>query len=171
MLKKIQQRFLRKLTDKNLENRDTSNLNESVKTIGFLVDEELFNDFEKLYAISEKMGLQRKDVKIFTFMQVKKKTPSLRQNQINNKHFTWKGEIHNQSANEFLEMQLDVLVGYYNSKNDYLDVMMSSSKAKFKVGFSETDKRLSDLLISVDPLQGNQFGQELIKYLKVLNKI
>ncbi len=171
MLKKIQQRFLRKLTDKNLKNRDTSNLNEAVKTIGFLVDEELFNDFEKLYVISEKMGLKRKDVKIFTFMRVKKKTPSLRQNQINNKHFTWKGEIHHQNANEFLEMQLDVLVGYYNSKNDYLDVMMSCSKAKFKVGFSETDKRLSDLLISVNPLEVDQFGQELIKYLKVLNKI
>ena len=171
MLKKIQQRFLRKLTDKNLNDRDTSNLNDAVKTLGFLVDEELFSDFERLYAISEKMGLQRKDVKIFTFMQVKKKTPSLRQNQINNKHFTWKGEIHNQSANEFLEMQSDVLVGYYNSKNNYLDVMMSNSKAKFKVGFSETDKRLFDLIIKEDPLQVDRFGNELIKYLKVLNKI
>ncbi len=171
MLKKIQQRFLRRLTDKSLNNRDTSKINDSVKTLGFLVDEEFFNDFEKLYAIAEKMGLQRKDVKLFTFMRVKKKMPSLRQNQINNKHFTWKGEIHHQNANEFLEMQLDVLVGYYNSKNDYLDLMMSCSKAKFKVGFSKTDKRLSDLLICVNPLQVNQFGQELIKYLKVLNKI
>lgn len=171
MLKRIQQRFLRKLTDKNLKNRDTSKLNEFVKTLGFLVDEELFNDFEKLFSISEKMGLKRKDVKIFTFMRVKKKLPSLRQNQINNKHFNWKGEIHNQNAKEFLDIQFDVLVGYYNDKNEFLDLMMSCSKAKFKVGFSRTDERLSDLLISVDPLQVNQFSQELIKYLKVLNKI
>jgi len=171
MLKRIQQRFLRKLTAKNLKNRDRSQLNEPVKTLGFLVDEELFNDFEKLYAISKKMGLQRKDVKIFTFMRVKKKLPSLRQNQINNKHFTWKGEIHNQNAKEFLDMPFDALIGYYNDKNDFLDLMMSCSKAKFKVGFSGTDGRLSDLLINVDPLNSNQFSQELIKYLKVLNKI
>ena len=171
MLKKIQQRFLRKLTDKNLKNRDISKLNESLKTLGFLVDEDLFNDFEKLYAVSEKMGLQRKDVRIFTFMRVRKKLPSLRQNQINNKHFTWKGEIHNQNANEFLGVKFDVLVGYYNGKNEFLDLMMSASKAKFKVGFSDTDDRLSDLLINVNPLNINQFSQELIKYLKVLNKI
>ncbi len=171
MLKKIQQRFLRKLTDKNLNNRDASNINDAVKTLGFLVDEELFNDFEKLYAISEKMGLQRKDVKIFTFMQVKRKLPSLQQNQINNKHFTWKGEINNQSAKDFLEMNFDVLVGYYNSKNDYLDSMMSGCNAKFKVGFSEIDKRLFDLIIKENPLKVDRFGNELIKYLKVLNKI
>lgn len=171
MLKRIQQHFLRKLIDKNLKNRDISKLNESVKTLGFLVDEDLFNDFEKLHAISEKMGLQRKDVKIFTFMRVRKKLPSLRQNQINNKHFTWKGEIHNQNANEFLGVQFDVLVGYYKGKTGFLDMMMSSSQAKFKVGFSGTDDRLSDLLINVDPLNINQFSQELIKYLRVLGKI
>lgn len=171
MLKKIQKRFLKKLTDKNLKNRDTSKLNEPLKTLGFLVDEDLFNDFEKLYAISEKMGLQRKDVRIFTFMRVRKKLPSLRQNQINNKHFTWKGVIHNQNATEFLEEQFDVLVGYYKGKDEFLDLMMSSSKAKFKVGFSGTDDRLSDLLINVDPLHINQFSQELIKYLRVLSKI
>ena len=171
MLKKIQKRFLRKLTKKNLENRDISKLNESLKTLGFLVDEDLYNNLEKFFDISKKMGLQRKDVKIFSFMRVKKKLPSLRQNLINNKHFSWRGEIHNQNAKEFLETHFDVLVGYYKGENEFMDLMMSCSKAKFKVGFTGTDEHLSDLLINVNPLQANEFGEELIKYLKVLNKI
>ncbi len=171
MFKSLQRRYLLKKIDRNLKNRDLSNLNNKAITLGFLVDEDLFNDFEKLYAISERMGLHCKDVKIFTFMNVKKKLPSLRQNQINNKEFSWKGIIQNQNTNEFLALPLDVLVGYYKGKNYFLDLMMSKSKAKFKVGFNGVDSRLFDLIIDVNPLQVEKFGQELIKYLRILNKI
>jgi len=171
MFKKIQQRFLRKRIHKNLKNRDTSKINEPLKTLGFLVDEDLFNEFERLFELVKDIGLQRKDVKIFTFIRVKKKVPSLRQNQINNKHFTWKGEIDNLNAKEFLDIPFDVLVGYYKGDHEFLNLMMSASKAKFKVGFSGTDDRLSDLLINVDLIKVEEFKIEFIKYLRVLNKI
>lgn len=171
MLKRIQKIFFKKIVDNNLKNRDLSNINDQLHFIGFLVDEEIKIDFEKFYEISKELGLHEKDVKIFSFSEVKTKTPTLHQNKINNKHFTWKGEIHNQNANEFLETPFDVLVGYYRSKNDYLDVMVSKSKAKFKMGFKEVDNRLFDLLIDVDPLNFNAIKKELVKYFRTLNKI
>jgi hypothetical protein len=171
MLKRIQKIFFKKIVDNNLKNRDLSNINDQLHFIGFLVDEEIKIDFEKFYEISKELGLHEKDVKIFSFSEVKTKTPTLHQNKINNKHFTWKGEIHNQNANEFLETPFDVLVGYYLSKNDYLDVMVSKSKAKFKMGFKEVDNRLFDLLIDVDPLNFNAIKKELVKYFRTLNKI
>lgn len=171
MLKRIQKIFFKKIVDNNLKNRDLSNINDQLHFIGFLVDEEIKIDFEKFYEISKELGLHEKDVKIFSFSEVKTKTPTLHQNKINNKHFTWKGEIHNQNANEFLETPFDVLVGYYRSKNDYLDVMVSKSKAKFKMGFKEIDNRLFDLLIDVDPLNFNAIKKELVKYFRTLNKI
>jgi hypothetical protein len=171
MLKRIQKIFFKKIVDNNLKNRDLSNINDQLHSIGFLVDEEIKIDFEKFYEISKELGLHEKDVKIFSFSEVKTKTPTLHQNKINNKHFTWKGEIHNQNANEFLETPFDVLVGYYLSKNDYLDVMVSKSKAKFKMGFKEVDNRLFDLLIDVDPLNFNAIKKELVKYFRTLNKI
>lgn len=171
MLKRIQKIFFKKIVDNNLKNRDLSNINDQLHSIGFLVDEEIKIDFEKFYEISKELGLHEKDVKIFSFSEVKTKTPTLHQNKINNKHFTWKGEIHNQNANEFLETPFDVLVGYYLSKNDYLDVMVSKSKAKFKMGFKEIDNRLFDLLIDVDPLNINAIKKELVKYFRTLNKI
>ncbi len=171
MLKRIQKIFLKKNIDNNLKSRDVSNINDQLKTIGFLVDEEVNIDFEKVYEISKELGLHEKDVNYFSFSEVKTKTPSLHQNKINNKHFNWRGEIHNKSANEFLETPFDVLVGYYLSENDYLDVMVSKSKAKFKVGFKEIDNRLFDLIIDVDPLNINAIKKELVKYFRILNKI
>jgi len=171
MLKLIQKKQIRKKIELCLKNRDISNLNDSVVTMGYLVDEDLFKDFEKLTEVSKEIGLKDKDVKIFTFMNVKKKTPSLRQNQINNREFSWKGIIQNQNANEFLDLPFDLLVGFYKGENDYLDLMMTKSKAKFKVGFKGNDSRILDLIIDVDPLKTNNFKRELIKYLRVLNKI
>jgi len=171
MLKIFQKKQLQKRTLSFLKNRDSSKLNDSVVTMGFLIDEDLFQDSEKLMEVSREIGLQDKDIAIFTFMKVKKKLPSLRQNQINNKHFSWKGIIQNQNANEFLEMPFDVLVGYYKGENDYLDLMIAKSNAKFKVGFKDVDNRLFDLILSVDPLKTNDFKRELVKYLRVLGKI
>ena len=171
MLKRFQKIFLKKSIDKNLENRDVSKINDQLHSIGFLVDEEINIAFESFYEISKELGLPEKDVKIFFFSEVKTKTPTLHQNKINNKHFSWKGEIHNKNANEFLETPFDVLVGYYQSKNNYLDLMISKSNAKFKVGFKEIDNRLFDLLIDVDPFKISVIKKELLKYFRILNKI
>ena len=171
MLKRFQKIFLKKSIDKNLENRDVSKINDQLHSIGFLVDEEINIAFESFYEISKELGLPEKDVKIFFFSEVKTKTPTLHQNKINNKHFSWKGKIHNKNANEFLETPFDVLVGYYHTKNNYLDLMISKSNAKFKVGFKEIDNRLFDLLIDVDPLNISGVKKELLKYFRTLNKI
>ena len=171
MLKIFQKKQLKKKIDYYLQNRDVSGLNDTVVTIGFLVDEDMFPDFDNLKSISEKNGLQEKDMVVFTFMNVKKKLPTLRQNMINNKNFTWKGEIKNQNANEFLNRHFDVLVGYYQGNNLYLDLMMAKSKAKFKVGFKDSDLRILDLIIDVNPQKPAEFKRELLKYLRALGKI
>ena len=171
MFEKLKRKSLRKSIDKHLEERDVSQVNSVVKTVAFLVDESVFQDLESLYEFSNFLELQRKDVKVFTFQEVKKKMPSLRQNHINNKEFDWKGQIHNQNAAEFLETSFDVLIGYYKGNHDFLDAMVSRSNAKFKVGFSDADERLYDLLIAVDVHKPNDFKLELKKYLTVLNKL
>ena len=104
-------------------------------------------------------------------MEVKKKLPTLQQNQINNKDFNWKGEIQNQNAREFLERDFDVLVGSYNGKHRFLDLLVSESKAKFKVGFKDADPRLYDLLIAVSTNDLPTFIAELKKYITLLNKV
>ena len=171
MFEKLKRKSLRKLTEKQLAVRDVSYVNAPAKTLGFLVDETLLQDLDMLYDFSKDLGLVPKDVKVFSFIEVKKKMPSLRQNQVQCKDFNWKGEMHNQNAQEFLDRDFDVLVGYYSGNNEFMDMMISRSKAKFKVGFAGADDRLFDLIIAVSPKQVDVFRKELKKYLTILNKI
>ncbi|TDI73606.1 MAG: hypothetical protein E2O87_05010 [Bacteroidetes bacterium] len=171
MFERLKRRSLKKVTERNLAHRDLSQLNSTLKTLGFIVDEKLIQDFEPLYDFYVEFKLLPKDVKVFTFIEVKKKLPSLLQNQVQSKDFNWKGEMHNQNASEFLDKDFDVLVGYYEGKHEFLDAMISQSNAKFKVGFAGGDKRLFDLLISVKPNEIETFKLELKKYLEILKKL
>ena len=160
MFKKLKQYSLKRITDKNLINRDLSQINAPLKTLGFLVDESIFQDFETLYDFSNVLGVQRK-----------KNTPSLRQNQVSDKDFAWDGTVKNRSAQEFLNQPFDVLIGYYGGSNAFLDMMVSGSKAKFKIGGIDADKRLFDLTIAVALENMEAFKSETKKYLTVLNKL
>jgi hypothetical protein len=171
MLKNLKKKSIRKQTIKNLEKRDLSEVNAPLRTLGFLVDEAFFQDFENLLEYSKFLQLQPKDVKVFSFIEYKKKAPSLRLNQISNKDFSWGGVIHNQSAKEFLNLPLDVLVGYYKGSHEFLDLMVSESNAKFKVGGVGVDRRLFDLIIEIDMYNTEAFKIEFKKYLTVLNKL
>jgi hypothetical protein len=171
MLNKVKQYSLKRQIEKNLIERDFSQRNEALRYLGFIVDEAFFSDFEKLYAFGKEFGLHSKDVKIFTFVQTRRKIPSLRQNQISNKEFTWRGEIHSQNAKEFLDFPFDVLIGYYKGKHEFLSAMVAQSKAKFKIGYSGMDERLYDLLLAVDPQKPELFNAEAKKYLKIFKKI
>ncbi|HLW33404.1 MAG TPA: hypothetical protein VKX40_14170 [Aequorivita sp.] len=171
MLKKVKYRSLKKHANKQLSERDISQRNAPLKYLGFVVDEAFFDDFELLYEFGMELGLQRKDVKLFTFIETRKKIPSLRQNQISNKEFSWGGEIINQNAKEFLEFPFDVLIGYYQGKHKFMEAMVVKSAAKFKIGFKEMDHRFYDLLLGIDPQNIDLFKSELKKYLEILKKI
>ena len=131
MFKKLKQRSIKNKIERNIRLRDMSKVNEPLRQLGILVDEGDFIDFEELYDFSALLDIQRKDVKIFSFLETKLKLPSLRQNQVYHKDFTWRGEIGNKNAMEFLDTPFDVLIGFYKGSNEYLDLMVSTSKAKF----------------------------------------
>ncbi|MEM7186239.1 MAG: hypothetical protein AAF466_06240 [Bacteroidota bacterium] len=139
--------------------------------MGFLVDERVFQEFDVLEDFGLELKLIPKDVKVFSFIEVKRKLPSLRQNQVQCKDFNWKGEMHNQNAAEFLEKEFDVLIGMYEGRNEFLDALISQSKAKFKVGFAGADERLYELLLGVKPTDTKAFKAELKKYLEILGKL
>ncbi|MDN3725440.1 hypothetical protein QRD02_13710 [Aequorivita sp. SDUM287046] len=171
MFKKVKHHSLKKHTEKKLTERDISERNSPLKYLGFLVDEAFFEDFELLYEFGRELGLQRKDVKLFTFVETRRKIPSLRQNQISNKEFTWRGEIQKQNAQEFLDFPFDALIGFYKGKHEFLSAMVALSRAKFKIGFEGADARLYDLMISINPSNFEAAKAEIEKYLKILNKI
>lgn len=171
MFKKIKEQSLRKHLNRSLEKRDMSQRNSKLNYLGFLVDEGFYGDIEFLRRMGNNLGLHSKDVKVFTFLDVPRKLPSLRIDQVTSKEFNWRGEIRSQNALEFLDYRFDVLIGIYQSPHNFMDLMMARSEAHFKVGFEDANKEIFDLILNIDPRDNKLFKSELEKYLKVLDKI
>ena len=171
MLKIIKEKTLQKRTLKNVTKRNVSNRNSVLKTIGLLMDEKFYGNFIMPNEFTDFFKVSAKNISTLTYKAKPLKNTVQEVNQITNKDFGWKGDLHNTQAQNFLNQDFDILVGVYSGKNSYLDWMISQSKAKFKVGFKNADEKLFDLIIQVSPSEKEIFITELKKYLIVLNKL
>ncbi len=171
MLKKIKHKKLKIIIENTVAKRDISQRNNKVKSFGFLIDETLQISDDELYDFSKEFNLQHKDIKIFKYIQLKKKVPTLQDNQVSNKDFSWRGVLTNASAKQFLEIDFDLLVALHTQDNVYIDFMVSKSKAAFKVGLANANHSLYDLILQLKPTDLKTLKTELKKYLTVLNKL
>jgi len=64
-----------------------------------------------------------------------------------------------------------LLISFYEQKQIPLVIVTHQSKADFKVGFAEVDKRLNHFMINTAMENYTIFVEELFKYLRILNKI
>lgn len=114
--------------------------------------------------------LEVENVKIMSFIDVDKKTkPS--KNHFSRKDFNWRGNINQTDLKNFLEEPFDLLIGYFNKKNLFIETTVLQSNATFKVGISKVNQRLYDMEIAVIPSNIQNFLIELRKYLVILQKI
>ena len=86
-------------------------------------------------------------------------------------NFGWKGKIEGLDLIDFINEPFDALISYYHGDELELNMATALSKANFKIGITNKDERLYDFIINIQPNQINVFKNELIKYLKVFNKI
>jgi hypothetical protein len=110
MLEKLKKRSIKKRIERYVALRDTSGRNTSLQTLGVLVDEGLIPDLYLFEDLPASLGVHPNKFRLFSFLEVKKKLPSIRQNQINNKDFSFKGQVKNNNALEFVEFPFDVLI-------------------------------------------------------------
>jgi len=71
----------------------------------------------------------------------------------------------------FTETPFDVLICYFLAEDNELKQIAAMSNANFKVGISNEDDRLYDLIIDINTKNFEIFTKELKKYLTILNKI
>ncbi len=64
-----------------------------------------------------------------------------------------------------------MLIDYTKANTVFKKYIVAKSKASFKVGYAEVDDRLYDFMIAVENEEIISFNKELIKYLKILNKL
>ena len=166
----LKNRWLKKEIEFALTQRDRSQINAKCQILGVIVDEQLIPEFDVFYDWYQDFNIAPKDIIILTFLEVKKKLPTIRQNQLTNADFDWQGQINHPGAIEFMNSSFDILIAIYKPGNTLLDLIVARSKSKFKVGSKGLDIKIFDLILEVPPDRLALMRSEFVKYMGILNK-
>ncbi|MDG5491706.1 hypothetical protein [Psychroserpens sp. SPM9] len=171
ILKAFKAKSNQKYINKLLNARRVAVSNTKMETVGVILNISEYSDFEAFRAFFKSLGLQQAKTKIIAFVEDPKDSNVLWDTYFNPKDFGWKGKINNIDLQSFIDTQFDVLISFYSESHLELDLITASSNANFKVGITNEDDRLYDLMIDVKTKDFNVFKTELKKYLTVLNKL
>lgn len=156
---------------KILSTRNISVKNDKIESVGIILNIEEFNNQEDFRLFLKNIGIKENKIKFITFITDEKSAPNSWDSYFSSKDFGWNGKIKSIELQEFMDAKYDALISYYKADNLELNMVTALSKANFKIGISNTDQRLNDFIVDVKPSQIEIFKQEVIKYLKILNKI
>lgn len=168
--------FIRNFSAKRFLRKRSLNVNSpenasKVTTVGLLIDETYFKYKEALVGELVSYGFEFQNITILSFKNRFKKKEIPNVPYFSRKDVSWLGTIEKGEVKQFKNQAIDVLISYYDINKSPLMIVTHNSKAKFKVGFSSVDKRLNHLMIDTSIEEYQTFVSELIKYLKILNKL
>ena len=170
-LKGFKEKSNRKYLNAILTSRQIDVSDTKIESLGiiFCIDE--IDDFEIFRALALSINVRPNKLKVIAYTSNIKDAPNSWDTYFHPKDFGWSGKIKNIELQSFLDTKFDALISYYSEDILELKLLTAASKAKFKIGTLQTDKRLNDLIIKTSLKQFNIFKKELIKYLQILNKI
>lgn len=163
--------FTQKIVKKNLANAKLEPASETIRTVGIVFDESYFYEKEALIAELVENGIQETAIKVLVFKNKIKKNERFDYPVFSHKDLSWTATFSNSEVKEFIAQKFDLLINYYDTEKSALLLVSNSSKAKFKVGFASIDKKLNHFMINTNAENYKVFVDELIKYLKILNKL
>lgn len=166
----LKQYFIKNRIDKFTKTISTNNYTKTkiIKSIGIIT----LDNFSKEHDFSEILiqKFQRRNPNIFSFRKFSKNDVKSHKH-FSEKDFNWKGKVVDTSLQSFLEKPFDLLICFFSKKNMYLEYVVRSSNASFKVGFSDVMSQVYDLEIACDPKEVEVFFDEVKKYLEILKKL
>ena len=167
-IKEISLKRILKNSYKDLTNNQNLTV---IKSVGLIIDESNFDKSEKLINEIVAGGIRKDNIKVIVYKD------KLNQNEVfsyptfNNKHINFSGKFTEKVVIDFINNQFDLLISYYEIEKSSLQIITNNSKANFKVGFANIDKRLNHLMINTTLDNYKIFTFEVFKYLKILKKI
>lgn len=171
ILKAFKANSNQKYINKLLNARQVAVSNLKMNSVGVILNMNEFSDFDAFRNYCKDLGVLPAKTKIIAFIDDAKDANPLWDTYFNPKDFGWKGKINNVDLQSFIDTEFDVLISYYKKESLELKLITAASKANFKVGLIQDDKRMFDLMINVKTKNFEVFKKELKKYLTVLNKI
>ena len=172
MIKKLLKNISNGYLNRNIK-RSIANLNDNRKDfklpilkVGCIIDTNLDVDYFQILELMEKIGLKQKDVKIISYSDTAFNDPFSKM-RISKDSINFYGKIVSADANEFISYNYDMLINYFGD-NEILTLISSKTNSNFRVGYSESNKNINDIMFSNFFNNFEKFSNELIKYLKFL---
>ena len=172
MIKKLLKNISNGYLNRNIK-RSITNLNYNRKDfklpilkVGCIIDTNLDVDYFQILELMEKIGLKQKDVKIISYSDTAFNDPFSKM-RISKDSINFYGKIVSADANEFISYDYDLLINYFGD-NEILTLISSKTNSNFRVGYSESNKNINDIIFSNFFNNFEKFSNELIKYLKFL---
>ncbi len=142
-----------------------------IKTIGILFDETYVARHQSLIDELAAAGISPNDISVLVFKDKIKRNESFEYPVFSHSDFSWTAKISHPEVRKFIAKPFDLLISYYDIEKAPLLLVSHLSKAGFKVGFTSVDKRVSHFMINTAAENYKVFSEEMIKYLKILNKL
>ena len=142
-----------------------------IVSVGIILNLKEFSDFDAFRTFFKEIGVLAPNIKIVTFVEDNNITEKLWDTYFSPKDFGWKDTIKNIDLKTFIDTKFDALICFYNQQSIELNLTSAASKANFKIGISNENRKLYDFIIDVKSNQFELFKTELKKYLTVLNRI
>ena len=168
---KINLFFLKKNVMKRLTNVSSNGSGSSVKKVGVVLDEKLSGFKGKIKDILIKNNILDSNITFITFKNKLKKGESEVFDVFTTKDVSVSGSFDSGRLQWFLDEKYDLLINFYEEAHPILMLLTHLTQADFKVGFASVDKRLNHLVINTKANDTSVFMDEMIKYLKILNKL
>lgn len=172
MIEKLLKNISNGYLNRNIK-RSINNLNDNRKDfklpilkVGCIIDTNLDVDYFQILELMEKIGLKQKDVKIISYSDTAFNDPFSKM-RISKDSINFYGKIVSADANEFISYDYDLLINYFGD-NEILTLISSKTNSNFRVGYSESNKNINDIMFSNFFNNFEKFSNELIKYLKFL---
>ena len=141
-----------------------------IRTVGILIEESQFLAFNVLRAVENDFKIPKENLRFLVYKNFEKEQ-EYTDYECTFKDFGWYGSLKLNKLKEFVKNEYDLLINYGFEENLYLNVITLQSKSKFKVGFAAAETSLYDLAISDNERRIEVLNTEMVKYLKLLNKL
>lgn len=174
MFSGLRKKSILKTINSQLNKREAYNGEIKLRKLGVLIDARKDVDIFSIVKLADAIGVKSNQLQIMGFKDLKAHIEDDHVGQTNyfdEKMVKFTGGFTSESLNTFVEETFDVLINFYHEDYNILNLVASSSKAKFKVGFASVDNRINDLVIGTPSNNTDLFINELKKYLKILNII
>lgn len=168
-LKFIKNFGLKKIIKKSLANYQPGAVPDAVTTIGVLIDEPYYKHSKAIVKELVQHGIAEENIALLVYKE-RANTKETVKGYYTYKDIAANGSLQGEAA-AFTGKQYNMLISYYDEEKLPLLLATIQSRAGFKAGFSGIDKRLNHFTVNTDADNYTVFMTELLKYLKILNKI